>query len=537
MSTNGTWQNGGLGATNGGVETTKPIQPTKIKILSESILGQGNFVSQLEAKLGCTTIQAIYGGSHISAALAEMADEVYAPCVGENSIKYSNDMTQTTWNTTGKTTTLEVLDDGLVWNKVVKLDTTANVGPRIDAVSPYPVGANGCVVSFDMYIPVGTTPAPMQSINVWISNRTTLVGDIQTAVNFLVAGKKYRVVAVFDESAIVWTKGAGDTIRFMLQMNTSYAHAACTAYFRNVSVSWMNDSVYEKYVPTLANFVAAGANAWTKIPKNPYEDDYEALIISYGRNESDAGVNPRTHMRAYDKLIQQGLNKCGYVLPTNPPASYNTSGKQWANSDSYIVKGYDEIWSFLMKKWNNGVDVNGFFRAQNSPTAIMSDSAHQNTNGSALIVNEVVKEIKTRKIVPGSRAVLTGDIRYYLSGMPTGTWKRVSVSIGVEQRLINSSLVYCMESNTQNDYLTFPSAEFQQLHVIFRQDATYGRIDIIIDEGTNKEQIITLDTAYASTANRFHGHFVCDFSDSDTHTVKIKVKDALPVRIHGIVVI
>lgn len=518
-------------------ELKKPLEDITIKVISESILGQGNFVSQLESKLGNSTIQAIYGGSYIGAALAEMADEVYAPCVGENSIKYSNDMTKSTWQTSAdKTTTLETLNDGLVWNKVVKVNTTSSIGPRIDAVSPYPVGANGCVVSADVYVPVGTTPSPVQSLNFWLSNRTTLVGDIQQTVSNLIPGKKYRFVVVFDESNIVWTKGAGDTIRFMIQMNTSFGHAPCTAYFRNVSVSWMNDSVYEKYVPSLANFVAPGTSTWKELPKNPYDDDYEAVIISYGRNEADGNVSAKAHFRAYDKLIQNCLNKCGYVLPTNPPASYNTSAKQWAN-DSYVINGFNTTWDFLMKKWNSGVDVNSLFRSQSSPSTIMTDSAHQNENGAALMVESFAREIKARKIIPGSKAELTDNIRYYLSGIATGTWKRISVPTGVEQRLINSYFAYCMESSVQNDYLSFPSTRFQQLHIIYRQDPSYGSVDVIIDEGTANEQVITLNTAYAGVVNRFHGHFVCDFGNSDTHTVKVKVKDALTVRIHGIVVI
>lgn len=89
-------------------------------------------------------------------------------------------------------------------------------------------------------------------------------------------------------------------------------------------------------------------------------------------------------------------------------------------------------------------------------------------------------------------------------------------------------------SSTLNDYLLFTKVEAKQLHVIYRQDVTYGSFDIIIDEGLPNQRVLSINCGIL--VNMVHGQFVCDFLDDNLHTVKILITSTgKPVKVHGIV--
>ena len=120
-------------------------------------------------------------------------------------------------------------------------------------------------------------------------------------------------------------------------------------------------------------------------------------------------------------------------------------------------------------------------------------------------------------------------------GIATGTWTLENPADGVEARIM-AGLNLCRVSSTLNDYLLFTAVEAKQLHIIFRQDASYGTFNIIIDEGLATQRLFSINSGVL--VNRTHGQFVCDFLDDNLHTVKIIVTSTgLPVKIHGIVAI
>lgn len=524
----------------------KPVIPLKIKTLSESIFNNGNFIPKLTQATGAAVTQAQYSSSHIGLALAEASDKVFVPSVVENAVKNSNLLTAASWASSFSTITQEKLSDGLMWNKIVKSDTSLVGGIKTDDASTglatCPADARGLYVSFDLYVPANSA---LKDILVQVSNRTNnpVANFLQTPVSSFVDGKKYRVIIAWDKTAITWAMNGTDVYRLVIALNyTDSAHAPSTAYIRNVEVSW--DSIlYEKYTQTTTTVKAKEALKWVEMDKNSYEDDYDTIIICYGRNDAEDGVQSTSYKNAYDKLISNCIQKTGHLIITNPPPTSNTSTNQ-LDTDNYVSNGLLTAFKELAVKWNSGIDFNTILReyitsGKYQVTDLMADAFHQSLTGSDLMIAEIMKQYQQRKLLNTAKPKLSGNVNYYLSGKPTGTWKIVNFAGGVEGRLLNNFNSYCLESSTQNDWLLFDgiTEAFNQLWLICRIGTGFGAVNVIIDEGLSTEYTVAYNLALSAT-ERQHGHFIVEFPDKAARTVKVKISStALPVRINGIVTI
>lgn len=524
------------------------IAASNVLALSESIMGAGNFIPQFQAEFNPqpTVLQSIYGGSHIATALAEMADEFWIPQNGENIFKYSNDLTQSVWTKDDVTVTRQYMPDGSIWNQVIKPDSNTYKG-FFQSIPPYPTGATGLFVSCEVFIPTTSNPAPMTKFYFGIADRTTNSGGISIQSPTLIPGNTYKVCGWFDKSQISWVPGSSDNFTIEIYPNqnaTPTPFAPCTAYFRNFQANWFAPSFYSEYVPTGASNVAAGTTTLSKINKNKYAyKGLDSIIISFGRNEANDGVSAYSHYRAYDKLISVCLQKAKSVVIGNPPPYLNGTTYDTAD-DMYMSQPdnrFDLYWKQLMQKWNNGVDVHQNFldlvaAGTYTPSQLNTDSWHPANTGGLVMAGLYSTEIKNRPLPNNSNPELQNTIKYYPIGTPTGSWSLLKSNFGLEQRLFGMDQSISAVSSTQNDYLLFTNITAEQLHIIFRQDISYGSFVVIVDEGTPQERDFTINSA--TQTDRVHGQFLCDLLGSSTHTVKIKVtSNGLPVKIHGIVAI
>jgi hypothetical protein len=516
----------------------KPLNPTNIKIYSESILGMGNFVTKLSTALSSTSnfTQAIYSGSMIGSALAEVADEIYIPVNQENSVKNSNKLTS--WSTLSNTTvSQEILNDGNVWNKIFKSDTVQDSGVYTDNVLSCPVNNNGIFVSMDIFVPNGYQ---IYNFGINISNQSnspsTNFIEKYYSGNSIPTNKKYRLFFIIDKSEISWAINGTDVYRLHIKFNfVGSVFPAGAVYVKNVCMAW-NSYMYELYTPTSTEYATKQTSSWQSIPSNPYEDSYELAIVCYGRNDTVNNVNNKSHYLAYDKLISNIRRNTGGIIFLSPPPTYNIGTQSW-DTDTYDsgANNYLNLFKMLSKKWNTGLDIYSIFKANSTPSTIMSDAYHQNGNGADIIVANIMDELKTRHLINNVNSELVGNVKLYLIGTPTGAWRKVTAT-SIEERKICSNNSYCLESSTLNDYLTFPSIKAQQFHLLTRDSFTAGSVSIIFDEGSVNEKVIPINIGIAN--DRLHGHFICDFGESGTHTIKVKItSNGSPIRIHGIVAI
>ena len=529
-----------------------PINQSNTLFLSESILGSGTCIPQYQGLFSPSTtdVRSIFTGSHIATALAEMADDIYVPSVEENALKNSNDVTiaQTGgvgWVLDANVTASKVtLKDGTQWNLITKNATAAYNGFYHNGLR-YPVGALGVFVSFELYIPLTSTPAPLQRIWASINNFTTGLGTLLYQFNpagVFVPGKKYKLECFFPASGIVWTPGADEPIQLHFQINRNAGDVAGSFYIRNIEMSFFSTG-HTRYVATGTTPVAAQAVSMQKEGKNNYNyKDIDTTIISYGRNEANDGVEAYSHYRAYDKLISQCIRRGQLTVVGNPPPYRNGLIYDTAN-DLYMNQAdnrFDLYWLKLVAKWNCGVNVFQRFldlvsAGTYTPTQLNTDAWHPTTAGGGEIATLYADKVKGRIITNNCLPELKNNVKYYIMGIATGTWTLENPADGVEARIM-AGLNLCRVSSTLNDYLLFTAVEAKQLHIIFRQDASYGTFNIIIDEGLATQRLFSINSGVL--VNRTHGQFVCDFLDDNLHTVKIIVTSTgLPVKIHGIVAI
>lgn len=95
-----------------------------------------------------------------------MADDIYVPSVEENTLKNSNDIaiaqaSGVGWvMDTNVTVTKQLLKDCPPWNLITKSVSGANHGFYYNGLR-YPLNATGVFVSFELYVPLKSTPAPI----------------------------------------------------------------------------------------------------------------------------------------------------------------------------------------------------------------------------------------------------------------------------------------------------------------------------------------------------------------------------------------
>lgn len=514
---------------------TKRVSPKSIKCFSESILGVSNFQEQLATRFDCEVIDGAYGGSHVGASLAEVSDKVYALVNDENSLYYSNDLTQAEWRNDSVTATRVNLANLGIWNKITKDDDGAYRGVRTDLAKPYSLSAKGFTLMFDLYIPK-TEETPIKSLRLFLAD-IDVYAEEALELTELEEDTFYRIVWTLPDSEVGFTKGSA--IRFMLNMNRSDDHAIGTMYVRNFSLSYENVGFINNYVETQDAYSSPISSYSKEIQLNPYKKRYELALLCYGRNEANASISKEMHELAYEKLFANVMRETGQAILMSPPPKYDTTEEVWADDDKYISEDYIDIYDRLTQKINSVVDVNTRFRSLDG-SDIMLDSWHQNETGSALIIDYVAEEVNTRKI-PIVNPILKNDVIYRMDGIQNGTWETVRTqSTGKPNpEVVVASDAYsgCLVSSTQNDYIEWADIEFRQLHLLARKDTNYGTIDIIIDEGTDNEVTYEYDGALDTTDNMM-AQCIVDFGETDSHSVKLKVSSSgLNVKIHGIVTI
>lgn len=524
----------------------KPITPLTIQCLSESIMqvGTPNFLQAIATATGAEVINSTQGASCIANQLCEMADEVYINMTGDNTIIQSNDFTQAAWTKIGVPTITKVnLDDGTSWNKIVKNSTGSY--ECLSQVVTIPAGFTGAFMSVEVEIPVGTTPAPVHSVSFNLNNTSKSNNATFKDFGSLVEGRRYKL-GIFVPAATLATWASGDSITIYIRLNALDGSGAGTIYVRNVELSFTTPHGFQNYVPTLAAAVAAGASALTKAELNTiYYRDVDVIMQSAGRNDS-ATVNKYSFHRALDKLIAQCVRKCQTVIIGNCPP-HVTSGA-WSGSngnDGYVNKGYMAQFKRVMAKWNIGINIYQLFldavtSGGYSIAQLMLDTVHP----TGLAVTDIMvpaynKEIQSgRKPTSNAQPELKNLVKYIKSGVNTGSWILEAVTGALDDRLLGTYKTGIFSSSATNDTIVYSGITAEQLWIMYRIDPTYGTFDVIVDEGTAKARTFSFDCNVAGTANWSHGHFICDYLDCGTHTIKIKVTStAKPVKILGLVTI
>jgi len=166
----------------------------------------------------------------------------------------------------------------------------------------------------------------------------------------------------------------------------------------------------------------------------------------------------------------------------------------------------------------------------------MQDVVHPSNTGITVLLEKYLEQIENKKVLSSAQPELKNTIRYYKSGTLTGTWTKTRYT-SLDNRLLGGQ-TFALISDTTNDTIAWTGIVAEQLHILYKIDATYGTFDIIIDEGTTAEKTISFNCAVANTTAWNHGHFVCDFLESGTHTVKLKITStAKTVAFQGLIAI
>jgi hypothetical protein len=543
---------GGSLKQNGADILNKPITPTKVWELTDSIGGYGTLPQLLASKLNATVINSAYTANQVSSALVETADEWHIPMKGGNQVARSNDMT-TSWNQIEVTATKATLKDGTVWNKITKTTANASKGIMYDSITTWPAsGATGVFFSLEVYIPE-TSENPIKSLNVVIMELTTFKA-VNNVYTDLQSGTRYKIckfIPASNEQVAGWGTANNKSIRILLNNGGSGGDAIGTCYIRNVEVSFTAPNAYENYVPTNGTVVAPADTAVvTKCDMNKYAlQNVDVALCCFGRNEAVANVDPYSLYRAFDKLLNNCNKFAPLVIPFNcPPLRDKTgSGNAWSANDNYVTSGYNKLFNRLMAKYNTGVNtfelikklVDEDGKYTQSEIYGTGDDTHLNAVGGEELANELAKQIVSgRRINNYARPEMSGTSKFYAPSTKTGTWTLNLDPVSVFAQTLAMYNDVSFGSSTQNDTLTWSNIQGEQLHIMYRVDTTYGTFDVIVDEGTGTERKFTINSAFAGVTNWRMGIFLCDYLEAGNHTVKVKVTSSgKPVNIMGILAV
>lgn len=517
----------------------KPVPPiafdgnsiSKVALISESILGAGDFPNKFAALSGAVVDKtATLGGSHIGSALIEFSRIKKALGNGENLCKNSEVWTngQNGWSIGGAATVEAVTYRGEPWNLCKKTDASMYAGPKY-AVGAIPASGTGFYVSFEIYSESVSSLPPMSNITIVLRNETTSsnVLSVKSSVP-----TRSRMLFQAYAPASSFTFGSGNTFQLQIHLNRDWEgdnnnQPACSCYLRAIEISWNPINGYAPYVKTAGSAVAAGSKSWMDMRESGTWEGYDTALLSFGRNESNDVVSPRAHYDAYLALIGCVLDRFGRVVPGNPPP-YNNSGSWDIQNDAYTKHFSDLFRKIMYACGGSGVDVWDMLQ-KFDPSIVMADSWHQSNFGSDLMARWYLDALRKPVIRPLSRTPIA-----YWGGDRAGTWTGVtSTTFDRASRYGGSSSPIGAYSSTINDTVVFALEACSHVMAFIKRRISGGTYSVIIDEGTSDERVYNYTTSYI--IDGMVSRHICANLPYKTHTLKIKVTSANPVEVYGVV--
>lgn len=516
--------------------------PKKAVIISESILNAGSFPAKLLTRLGegASVKSSIFGGSHIGAALAEFAEEIYLPMRGGNACKSSCNWTNgaNDWTTVlaNHNTQTPVVFEGEAWNLVEKTTTSQFRGPKYN-IGAIPAAGNGFFASIDVYVPASFADG-MADLTI-VARDDTASLDLGSCTVAITKGQRQRVCLHISAATVAPKFGTGNLFSLSFHLNRNAANnnnAPCRAYMSHLEISWTAPNGYENFVPTNGTAIApAGSATYRKIVQAYALCAFDSALVSYGRNEANDGAAARAHVTAYKALIRALAAKVERVVIGNPPPQ-NAAGAWQIAEDKYSPQ-FLPAFRDICTKFPSAVNAYDLF-ALGDPSILMSDSWHPSGAGADLLLAKYAEALSIQVRAGNLPEDFKASRAYWGGEIASGTWSQVSTSVfqAIISDLFGVSAEVAYSSVVSGSSLLFTDIVGSDIQIAMRRLPAGGAFTATVDEGTAAERTVTMTTALAS-ADTFGALHAFSNLPYGTHTLKITTSSSSPVTIYGVVAV